>query len=313
MLVYEIRIRVALRHNILMRWPNPYLCIMVLCWGFNFVAVKAVYSEISAPAVALLRFFLMSAILVGLSIRQGESLRFEPGDAPRLLFAGFLTMGLYMVLFMEGMRLTTPAEGAIVLATMPIFAYLMACVARQERFRGVAFAGGITAFLGVATVILGGASGSHGSIIGNLVILASSVVWAFAAVFSKPILVKYSPLRFFTLSMVGGFPVMLIYGTTQLAHTDLTKVDLYGWGMFLHIAVLSGVVAFLCFYEGVRKIGAGRSTMYQYFVPPTAVASAFAVFGKTIVGVQWLGMVIVLAGVLIAGLSRNQLPKTIEA
>ena len=52
-------------------------------------------------------------------------------------------MGAYQVFFMEGMRGTTSAEGAIVLATIPIFVFLLSCLFKQEKFSGSALVGTI--------------------------------------------------------------------------------------------------------------------------------------------------------------------------
>jgi len=283
---------------------NGPLVVTVVSWGFNFVAVKILYSEMSAPAVALSRWVVMTALLAIICRLRGESLRPQKGDALRILGVGFIAMGVYMVLFMEGMRGTNPAEGAIILATAPIFTYILSCFVRHEPFSGPALLGSFVAFLGVTVVILGGSASGHGTAIGNLLILISAVVWAGGAVMMKPLLGRYSPTQVLTMSMPGGLPVLLPYALPATLATHFERVSTYGWTMFASVAIMSGVVAFVCFYEGVRKIGASGAALYQYFVPILATFFAWVVMGRPPTPVQFAGLAVVLGGVFYAGRAR---------
>src|SRR2546421_6693876 len=108
--------------------------ITMLLWGFNFVAIKLVFKEIPPSAAVLARFFVMYAALLVLCRLRGLSIKYPPRDTPKILFQGFLAMGLYLVLFFQGMQASTAAEGAILLATGPVFNLLIALAVGQERF-----------------------------------------------------------------------------------------------------------------------------------------------------------------------------------
>ena len=130
--------------------PNLPLSIVVVCWAFNFVAVKVVYREMTSPVLALVRYLVMWALLVVICRAQGESLAVERGDRVRVWLNGALSMGLYMVLFLGGMANTTASEGGIIMATSPLFTYLISVVFRWEPFRPWAMGGSLIAFGGVA-------------------------------------------------------------------------------------------------------------------------------------------------------------------
>lgn len=277
--------------------PNLPLVVTVACWAFNFVALKELYTQMTAPAVSLVRFALMYVLLVAICVIRKEPLGFPSAHRNRILLAGFLSMGVYMVLFLEGMRGTSAPEGAIVLATAPIFTYLFACVLKQERFTVLALVGAGIAFAGVAMVVLGDDPQGHGSLGADLLVLASAVVWALSVVVMRPALVEVSPLRMLTLSMPVALAVLIPYGWSSLAATDFSRVTIYGWAMFLHVAVLSGVVAFICFYQGIRQVGSGAATLYQFFVPPMAALFAWWVQKDAMNLVQMAGLAVVIVGV----------------
>lgn len=277
---------------------NGPLLLVVLFWGFNFVAIKAVQPMIGVRALALLRFPAMWFLLLLICAWRGESVRPKPGDGRAVFLVGFLSMGVYMVLFLEGMGRTSAAEGAIVLSTSPIFTYMLSVARRQETFSLPAFAAVVVAFVGVALVILGGASGEHGTPLGNLLVLVAAVAWAGSTVMMKPLLGHYSPTQVYAMSMPAGLPLLLPYGLLPVLATDFRAVTPFGWAMFGWIGLVAGVFAFILFYRGLHEIGPSGAASYQFLVPPTAALSAWAVTGKALAPLQWVGFTVVLAGVV---------------
>jgi drug/metabolite transporter (DMT)-like permease len=285
--------------------PNPALTFTVFMWGFNFVAIKILYVEMSAAALAFSRFLAMWAVLALICLARGESLRYPPEDRWRILGVGFLSMGFYMVLFLEGMRGTTPAEGSIILATTTIFTILLAALAGQERFSGGSLTGSLAAFFGVALVIwAGAASPVHGSLGANLTVLASSVVWAASVVLMRPLLGRLSALRVLTLSMPGALPLLLAYGAGPTLATDFLALSPLAWAMFAQITLLSGVGSFLAFYRGLDQIGPSAATTYQFFVPIVAALFGWAILGQALVPLQAVGVGVVLGGAWYAAKAR---------
>lgn len=280
---------------------DPYLLITVVSWGLNFVALKEAYREIPPPAVALLRYLVMGGALVLLCLWRRESLRLPREDAWRFLLVGFLSMGVYMVLFLEGMSGSGATEGAILLQLSPIFTAILAGAIGQERFIGKTLVGALAAFLGAGLIVAGGtAAGGENSISYNFAVIGAAAVWACSVVLMRPLLMRHSPLRVLTLTMPGGLPVMVAFGISPMLAENWGAVHAYSWLMFLHIALISGVLAFLCFYEGVRRVGATGATLYQYFVP--AVAMFFAAWIRHVppTAIQVAGFVVVLGGVIFA-------------
>lgn len=227
----------------------------------------------------------------------------------KVAISGFLTLGIYMVLFLEGTRQTAPAEAATVLATIPLFAVLWSAILGIEAVRANVMLGTVVAMTGVAVVMFGGGMAAKGSLFGDLNILAAAVVWSFAAVQAKPLLARYSPVQLLAMGMPFAFPVILLYGGTSVLHARFDHISLTSWVMFAQVALLSGVVAFAGFYIGIQQVGSAVATRYQFFVPLVAVAFAALVLGQTLLPIQFLGMAMVIAGVFF-GASKPNLSST---
>lgn len=285
-----------------LNWP---MLATVVCWGFNFVAIKLVYEQISPSAAALGRCILMWLALVLICRIRGESLKYPPGQKVHLLGIGFLSLGVYIVLFMLGMNYTSPADGAIVLATSPIFTALIAVLYGQDRFSWGSLAGAMIALCGVGMVVSVGVHGGSNAVLGNSLVLASSLVWAWSVVLARPRVQALTPLQALTLSMPGSLLVLLPWGIADLMATKWSKITVQTWLAFGHLTFLAGVVGFLGFYAGLRRSGAAGVMLYQFFVPPVAAACGALLLAQPILPVQVVGFAAVIAGVWWSSRSRR--------
>lgn len=277
--------------------PNWYLLVTVAAWGFNFVAIKEAYKEIPPPQMALIRYLVMWGCLVLICLWRKESLRYPKEDTWKILYLGFISLGVYMLAFLEGMRGSAATEGAILFQLSPVFTALIAAGMRIERFSIGSLIGAIVALSGTALIVYHPDPGQANKPVYNLVVIGAALLWAYSVTLMRPLLAKYSPLQLLTLSMPGAAPVMIAYGLMPTLHHDWSHVSPYAWGMTFHIVFLSGVVAFIFFYKGVQQVGASGATLYQFLVPVSAVIFSFAVQGLKPSWYQLAGFLIVLAGV----------------
>lgn len=281
------------------------LLVTVGAWGFNFTALKVLYHEVPPPAVGLVRFVLMWIILALYAKSQGESLKYPAGKAFQLLSIGFLSMGVYMILFLEGLARTGAAEGAIILASAPVFTALFAVFFKQEVFQPKLLVGCFFAILGVGCVVSAVGVGQtnvssqeHWTGVG--LVFASAVVWALQAVHSRPLLQDMSSLRLLTISMPGALVILVPYGLLDSIKVPWTELSMQAYATFAHVTLLAGVAGFLGFYLGVRAIGPSRALLYQYFVPPLAVAFEALILKQLPTIAQFVGMVLIVGGVTFA-------------
>lgn len=278
------------------KWSTP-LALTVLAWGFNFPAIAVLYHQMSAQALALIRLLIMAAVVVPWAWARGQSVRVEAPDLWRIRGLGFLSLGVYMVLFLEGMRHTNPAEASIIISTSPLWVSLIRAGLRQAPLSLLSVVGAVVAIFGVGLIVLEGHDGSSSTWLGYGLIFSAAVLWAVCVVISKPLTETLGPLR----TLAGGIPAALIvlipYGFSAVLETDFAALKPVSWGMLAHISILAGGLGFLGFYSGVKKIGPQTAMLYQFFVPPVAAASTWLVLGRPLGILQGVGLAIVLLGV----------------
>ena len=221
---------------------------------------------------------------------------------PKFLLAGFMSTGLYMVLFLEGMNRVGAAQGAVCLATAPIWVSILAVIIGQEPKRWQLFVGGSMAYAGVATVILLGSGERHWTITGLLLTLGSALIWSISVVMMKPLLSKGSAVGVYVATYPGAALILFPYAFVQTLQFNYSHVSWIGWSGLAYLTIVAGFAAFTSYYVGVRDVGGPKASMTAYFVPVVAAVSEWVVQGTRLNIFQILGIGIVLFGVWFASI-----------
>lgn len=295
-----IRLHTCAMRGWLRYLPHPALIFVVLVWGANFNIIKVAIAGVGPEAVALVRYLLMAVVLFATCVALRIPLKYPRGQVGRFFFAGFLANGLYMVFFVEGMKSAGAAQGAIVLATAPIWIALFAILKKQEVFTSRLAIGGFLSFSGAVLTIIAGGGEVDGSAVGAILVLVSAVVWAWSVVLMRELVTEGSPYAVFTLSFPGAIVVMLPYGIKASLEVDWAGVSTDVWLSMAYLVFFAGVGGFAAYYKALADVGPTKTSMTQYFISPTAALFAWLVFGGEFVPLQLVGLAIVVFGTYIA-------------
>jgi drug/metabolite transporter (DMT)-like permease len=290
------------------RLPHPALIFVVFAWGLNFVALKYTLNEWPVHIVMLLRYFLMGMVMGGYAWALKLTYKPEKKEWPRFLFTGFLSSGLYMVLFLEGMDRVGAAQGAVCLATSPIWVSILAVLIGQEKGRWQLFVGGLLAYSGVAAVILMGSGERHWTPEGLVYVLSSAFVWSISVVMMKPLLKDRPAVGVFTATFPGAVLILLPYTLYKIFENEakhgvsfhFSQISWVGWCGLAYLTLIAGFGAFTAYYVGVREVGAPKTSMIAYFVPVVAAISAWIIRGEALNILQMVGIIVLLLGVWLA-------------
>lgn len=281
-------------------FPHPALVFVVVAWGFNFSIIKVVLGAVEPSVAALVRYLVMLPVLLLGCKFSGIPLKYPEGKRGQYLFAGFMANGLYMVLFLEGMRTAGAAQGAIVLATAPVWITFFAILKKQEVFSRHLAIGAVLAFVGAVMVIAGGNGEMEGTKMGAALVLVSAIVWAWSVILMRPIVMEGSPFGAFALTFPGGLIALLPYGAMATVRTDWSALQPQTWIAMAYLIFVAGIGAFSAYYKGLADVGPAKTSMVQFFIPPAAAFFAWVAFSKPLVSWQILGMAIVVTGTVVS-------------
>lgn len=284
---------------------HPALAFVILAWGLNFTAIKLVYLGFSPAAGGLLRYFLMVPLLLAWCFIAKVPLKYPRGKVMQTNLAGFWGSGVYMVVFLEGMRLANPAHAAAALATAPVWTVIFSALTKHDILTWRLGLGSMIAYVGVFTMSVAGGS-ERGELLGTVLVAVSAIVWAWSVICYRRLMPEQQPLQALTLSFPGAMLVMGAYGLMPLVQTDFTAVPERAWWAMAYFAVVAGVLAFAAYYRGLKDVGPATASLTQFFIPPTAAIGAWLLLANPIGWPEWLGLGLVTLGTYVCSAGRRQ-------
>jgi drug/metabolite transporter (DMT)-like permease len=90
------------------------------------------------------------------------------------------------------------------------------------------------------------------------------------------------------------------YGAYATWKTDWAALSPQVWWGLAYLVVFAGIGAFAAYYKGLADVGPTKTSMTQFFITPTAAVFEWLVFGGRFVPLQAVGIVVVVAGTLVA-------------
>ena len=224
----------------------------------------------------------------------------------RLAYIGFFSTFLYQAFFMYGMRFTAAGDASLMITFNPIITALLAIPFLGEKMTKRLGAGLIIALTGVAILFVYSPNVDipiDERILGNILIILSAGAWATSTIFMKKAMTTttsdslepLSPLELTVWASVVGLFILTPWAGYEIIDEGWPQFNWEIITSIVFLAVFSTVIAYVWFAEGIRTIGAAKSALYVYLVPPIGI------FGGVILIGEKLGLSLLVAFVLIVG------------
>jgi drug/metabolite transporter (DMT)-like permease len=216
-------------------------------------------------------------------------------DLPLVLLLGFTGIAAYQAFFLIGLERTPASDGSILVpGLIPVLTTLLAWrVYGQRPTRAVAL-GFAIALVGLVIVVDPAGAVSSRRLAGDLILVGGSVAWAVYTILGRAALNRFDAFAATTYASVAGAAMLAPFSVTgwgKLVHAGAGT-----WSSIVYLAPLGTVLAFVLYYDGVRRLGAARAAAFTLLVPVFGVTSSIVVLGEPLRAGLAVGGVIVLAG-----------------
>jgi drug/metabolite transporter (DMT)-like permease len=151
---------------------------------------------------------------------------------------------------------------------------------------------------------MGPSSTNGGDTIGDILILAAAICWAFYTVGSKSLLGRLGPLRLSAYTMTLGSLFYIPFGIPSLLHVRFEQVPWTAWLGTAYSFVFALSAAYFFWYYAVSRVGATRTAVYSNLTPVAGLAIAWLTLGENVSARQILGAAVILASVYLVRQSR---------
>ena len=276
------------------------LLLMALIWGLNFAVLKYGTNVLEPIAYNAIRMSVGTVALVSLATLMAPAP--SRADIGRLMLLGVLGHGVYQGLFINGLAMTRAGTAALVVAASPAVIAIVGRAFGVEHIERRAVLGIALSFVGIAIVVLGSSRGDTAGgekVLGDLLILASVVAWAFYTTFLGGYTKRIEGVQIAAWTLLGGTVPIIAVASPALSRTQWGAITPLTWGAVLYSGVGAIGVAYLFWYRGVRVIGSTRTAMFAQLQPMVALLAAWPLLGERPTIWQIAGSVAVMSGLLL--------------
>lgn len=277
------------------------MLIVALIWGGNFAVSKFALEQFPALPFSAFRFALASGLLLLIARRAGALAPLPRNTLWGLAGLGVVGNTLYQALFMTGLTLTTASNSAMIVATLPVVVALFGTMLGIERASRSTWLGVALGSAGVLLVVTArGVDFRGASLVGDLLVLLAVLCWSFYTVMVRRVGAGVNPLQITTITTMAGTPGLLLLAAPGLLRQDWGGMTAKTWGAVTYATLLALVLGYVLYNRAVQAIGSGRTAIYNCLTPLVAMAIAWFTLHEVPTTLQFVGVALVIAGVLVS-------------
>jgi drug/metabolite transporter (DMT)-like permease len=277
------------------------LVIATIIWGGSWPLGRWLVSEdiggetIPPLIIAVVRYFIVIwCFLVLLKWREG-SLNFSlvKSNWKPIVLMGFTSVTIYQIGYLIGEYYTAASDASLIVASNPIWVFILAGIFLKEGLGIKKIMGGILAFLGVMLVV--GFSPNidvPNRILGDLYILMAALGYSVYTVVYRNYMNNFSslekPSSLFVISWVSFFgfllttPIALVLSPKYLNPLLYFQIPERIWYGVAYLAFLSTIGAYWFYLEGIKRLNASRAAIFINLVPVFGVTFSVIFLGELI-------------------------------
>ncbi|MCK1445999.1 DMT family transporter [Bradyrhizobium sp. 48] len=277
------------------------LAVLSVLWGGSFFFNGAALRELPPLTLVFLRVALGAAILLPLLRMQGIGLPKGMAGWKPFVAIGLLNNVIPFSLIVLGQTFIPSGLASILNATTPLFTVMVMVMAaageealQMRRVAGVA--------LGLAGVIIlrgWGIETRPGQGLGILLCLGGAFSYGFAALAARRLLKDAPPLGTATFQLMASTVMMAVVAGAVEQPWHLSMPGLTTWLAVLGLAALSTALAYIVFFQIIRRSGATNVMLVTLLIPVTAILLGWLVLGEPISAREIAGAIVIGSALLV--------------
>ena len=279
------------------------ISLSVVFWGISFILTKELFlTEEHMTVTILIAMRLAIATLVMLPT-LAITRNLEPikkGDLKWFLLLALCEPFIYHLCETSGVQLVSGSLASVVIATIPLFVPFGMWVAYRKHISLQLIVGVVLSLGGVFILIAGGES-LQGNAKGLLFLAGAVVIAVVYTLLLVKIVGHYRPLTITTwqnlIGLIYFLPLMLAFDGSHLPLLSYSPKMLL---ILLTLGICCSTLAYAFYNLGVRVLGASEACIFNNAIPVFSLIAAILIGQETFSWLKVLGIVIVIAGVILA-------------
>lgn len=281
------------------------LIIANILWASSYTAAKFVLHEASVNVMNALRMSIAALILIPLLIVKRKDLRLTRRDIPQLVLLALVGFVINKMLEYGGLALTTASDVALLITSESMYTAALSWILLRERFRWWTMGALLLGFFGVYLIVERSllpnipSGGGVLRIVGDLLVVLALVFEAFYTVRGKALLVKHSPLLITAAAIAGSMVFWLPIMGWELLTVGWHPLGPLAWGGVIWLALLSTVVAYLAWFQGLAKVDGSAAAATLFIQPLLGTVLAIVFLHEQLSTMTLVGGLLIIVSVFI--------------
>jgi drug/metabolite transporter (DMT)-like permease len=277
------------------------LLLLGAVWGASFLFIKIGVREMAPEVLVALRLLIATLVLIAVLYARGLRLPGEMRAWRDFLFLGVVGLIFPYLLITWSEQSIPSGMAAILNATTPLFSVLLTYVwTREERLSGAKLIGVAIGFIGVVVAVgIEDLDLARADTRAQLAVLVAAACYGAAGIYGRRAFRDVPALVPATGQMLAGALIMTPLALA-LRGIPAPLPSALALGSVLALAVVGTALAYILLYWLMARMGATRTSMVTYLLPPFALVYGALFLQERIELNALLGLALVVVGILLA-------------
>lgn len=269
------------------------------CWGIGGTLTKIALSGVSATTLLIIQLLSSVLFLTTIYFLKHRQFPFSKKSFKQGA-AGIFEPALAYMVGIFGLNMTTASNATLIASSEVVLTVLFASALLGEKLTRMKLLLAGASLLGILLLMLKDAEGvERASLLGDLLMLLSTIFAVFYALLSKKQIETEDPLQLTSSQQLVGLVVTALCFSVLSTINPSYKVSIVGIvPRFWLLAVVSGILqyalAFLLYLVALQSVPVSHAAFYVALIPIFGVASAIILIGEQPSFYQWVGAVLVI-------------------
>jgi drug/metabolite transporter (DMT)-like permease len=277
------------------------LVLLGAIWGASFLFIKIGVQAMAPEILVALRLSIASIVLVGVLYARGLRLPSSLRVWGNFLFLGRVGLIFPYLLITWSEQSIPSGMAAILNATTPLFSVLLAyALTREEQLSGLRLLGLAIGFVGVVVAVgVANLDLSRADTRAQLAVLLAAACYGVAGIYGRRAFRDIPALVPATGQMLAG-AIIIVPLALALHGIPSPMPPALALGAVAALAVFGTAFAYILLYWLMARMGATRTSMVTYLLPPFALVYGALFLHEAIELNALAGLGLVIVGILLA-------------
>src|SRR2546426_10892678 len=283
------------------------LVFTMFVWGLAWPVGRLLATNLPPVSIAAIRYAIVIPVLFAILWLREGSFKIERSWIPTLVALCVLNTTLYQIFFLCRVTYAADSDDSLVIGIGPVLIAVMASFVLKEMLTGTKLLGFASGLAGIITIsILSPNTQVLNRQLGVTLVFGGATAYALYTVILRRFIARnradnHGPQQssLSILSWISLFGWFFLIPFSILEAPWTYSWDAGSWLGILYLAILSTIVGYFLYIQGVSKIGAGRSGVFGNLVPVFGVLTSFLLLSENLSPWTAVSFLLIFAGVLL--------------